>query len=360
MNSRFCKFLVVVLILGFFFVVSSQAKGLKLFGKSDEPAKSAEQQKPLKTEVNQPAVPGGTIKFDIVEHDFGKVGPDSVNDCNFTFTNVGKGLLKIDSVKGTCKCTVPDLKKKEYAPGESGVITVEFHAPKFQGDTSQRVMVFSDDPNNSTAYLTIKAYVQTKVSASPEQMTLSLIAPDGGVSPITLTSLDGKKFAVVKIESPGDVISVPFDPNNIAEKHVFNPVVDVKNLHKYLNGAIVFTITHPECGSIRVQYNCLKEFETSPSVVIIRNAVVGEIQKRTIYITSNYNQPIEIESITSDKGIIKVVDREKTENQYKLVAEIAPPLQEGKLRIFSDTLRIKLAGKEPMNISCRGFYKTDK
>jgi hypothetical protein len=191
-------------------------------------------------------------------------------------------------------------------------------------------------------------------------MTLSLIAPNGGASPITLTSLDGKKFAVVKVESSGNVISVASNPNDIAEKHVFNPVIDVNNLHKYLNGSIVFTLTHPSCGSIRVQYNCLKEFETSPSVIIIRNAVVGEIQKRTVYLTSNYNQPIEIESISSDKGIIKVIDQEKTENQYKLVTEIAPPLQDGRSPVFSDTMHIKLKGKELINISCRGFYKTDK
>ena len=157
-----------------------------------------------------------------------------------------------------------------------------------------------------------------------------------------------------------NVISVASNPNDIAEKHVFNPVIDVNNLHKYLNGSIVFTLTHPSCGSIRVQYNCLKEFETSPSVIIIRNAVVGEIQKRTVYLTSNYNQPIEIESISSDKGIIKVIDQEKTENRYKLVTEIAPPLQDGRSPVFSDTMHIKLKGKELINISCRGFYKTDK
>jgi hypothetical protein len=363
MNSRFCKFMVVVLILGLFFVASSQAKDLKLFGKSDEPAKPAEQHEHAKTEVNQPPVSPASnarIKFDALEHDFGKVSPDSINNCRFTFTNVGKDVLKIDRLQGTCKCTVPDLQKKEYAPGETGEITVEFHAPKYQGDTSQQVMVFSNDSNTPKAQLEIKAYVELQVAVTPEHLTLSLIATDGGASPITLTSLDGKKFAITKIESQGDVISIAFDPNNISEKHVFNPVVNIDNLRKYLNGYVVFDINHPKCNSARIPYSCLKELEASPSVIIIRNAVVGEIQKRTIYLTSNYNQPIEIESISSDKGIIKVIGQEKTENRFKFDVEIAPPLQDGKSRVFSDTLHIKIKDKEQLDVSCRGFYKTDK
>jgi hypothetical protein len=273
---------------------------------------------------------------------------------------VGSDVLKIDRVHGTCKCTVPELQKKEYAPGESGQIAVQFHAPKYQGPTTQHLTVFSNDSNSPRVQLAIKAYVELKVAVTPEQMSLSLIAADGGVSPITLESTDGKEFAVTKVESTGDIVSIEFDTKNSAEKHVLNPVVNSDNLKKYLNGFIVLTLTHPHCKSIRVQYSCLKEFDTSPSVIIIRNAVVGEIQKRPIYLTSNYNQPIEIESISSDKGIIKVISQEKTENQYKLTTEIAPPLQEGQLRVFSDTLHIKLKGKEPIAVSCRGFYKTGK
>lgn len=363
MNNRFCKFLVVVLILGLFSVAPSHAKGLKLFSKPDKPAKPVKQPEPIKTEVNQPSAASASdarIKFDTMEHDFGNVDPDSYNNCKFTFTNAGKDVLKIDRLQGTCKCTVPDLKKKEYSSGESGEITVEFHTPKYQGNTSQQIMVFSNDPNTPKAQLRIKAYVQTKVEASPEQLDLSLIAPNGGASPITLKSLDGEKFAVTKVESSGDVVSIDFDPNDVSEKHVFNPVINIDKLNKYLNGFIIFTLNHSNCKLIRVQYNCLKEFETSPSVIIIRNAVVGEIQKRTVYLTSNYNQPIEIESISSDKGVIKVISQEKTENQYRLVTEVAPPLQEEKSRIFSDVMHIKLKGKEPIDVSCRGFYKMDK
>ncbi len=361
MNKRFYYFIIFVVVSQLLFCSA-------VFAKSDKPKKQAN---PPKNEVNQPATAtpaqkeestvsppsNARIKFDALSHDFGKIGPETNNVCKFKFTNVGKDVLKIDHLQGSCKCTVPDLQKKEYAPGESGEITVQFHSPKFQGDTSQHVMVFSNDPNDPRAELEIKAYVQLLVQVTPDPMTLSLVAPNGGASPIMITSLDGEKFAVTKVESFGNVISMSLDPNKIADKHIFNPVVDINNLRKNLNGAVLFTITHTRCSEIRMPYSCLKEYAATPSVLIVRNAVVGEIQKRTIYLTSNYNQPIEIESVSSEKDVIKVINQKQTENSFEFDIEIAPPLPEAKSRVFSDNLRIKIKGKQQIDVACRGFYK---
>jgi hypothetical protein len=361
MNKKFYSFVIFVVVSQFLFCSA-------VFAKSD---KSKKQAASPKKEVNQPVavapaqnegasitpLSNARIKFDANSHDFGQVGPETDNACTFKFTNVGKDVLKIDRLQGTCKCTVPDLQKKEYAPGESGEISVKFHAPKFKGPTSQHVMVYSNDSNNPRAELEIKASVYLQVQIIPEQVTFSLLDPNAGTGPITISSLDGEKFAVVKIESTGNVVSIAPDPNNITEKHIFKPVVNKDNLRNNLNGFIIFTLTHPKCGEVRTAFSCLKEFETSPSVIIIRNAIVGEIQKRTIYLTSNYNQPIDIESVTTDKGIIKVVKQQKTENRFEFYVEIAPPLSESKSRVFSDTLHIKLKGKEQLDVACRGFYK---
>jgi len=366
MNKRFCNFLVIVSVCSLLlFVISSQsqAKSKKPFiklGDKKTPAKQAESAKP---EANQPQTPQSSppsdakIKFDSLEHDFGKIGPDSLNTCKFTFKNAGKDILKIDRLQGTCKCTVPDLQKKEYAPGESGEISVEFHAPKFQGDTSQHVIVFSNDSNNPRAELAIKAYVQLQVQVKPEQIDLSLVDPNAGIGPITITSLDGERFAITKVESTGDVVSFAIDTNNISDKHVLKPVVNLDNLRKNLNGSILFTLNHPKCQETRITFSCLREFEASPSVIILRNAVAGEVQKRSIFLTSNYNKPIEIDSVTSDKGILKMVNQQETENRFQFDVDITPPPQDGKLRVFSDVLRIKIKGKEEITVPCRGFYK---
>ncbi|MCX5638151.1 MAG: DUF1573 domain-containing protein [Planctomycetota bacterium] len=59
------------------------------------------------------------ISFEKTVCDLGEVGQDSKNTCGFKFTNTGQGLLKIGNIKRTCGCTVFELDKKEYEPGQS-------------------------------------------------------------------------------------------------------------------------------------------------------------------------------------------------------------------------------------------------
>ena len=153
------------------------------------------------------------------------------------------------------------------------------------------------------------------------------------------------------------MITFVFDPNNISQKHILKPVVDIARLRDHLMGFITFTLNHPKCKEVRVKWSCLREFETTPSVIILRNAVVGEVQKRIIYLTSNYNKPIEIESVTTDKSIVKVTNQQQTENRFQFDVDITPPAKESRLRVFSDVLHIKVKGKEEITIPCRGFYK---
>ena len=299
----------------------------------------------------------GKISFKEVTHDFGDVIPDGYSNCTFKFSNTGQSTLNITKTKGTCKCTVPKLKKKEYAPGESGEITVRFHAPKYNGKTSQHIFVSSDDPDNPKVELTIKANVKTYVKADPDIMTLSLVEANAGAGAITVSSIDGEKFAITKIDTgKNEAISIDFDPANIAQVHVLEPKIDSEKLKRRLNGAIVITVNHTKTKSLRVSYNCMKEFEASPSSLILRNAKPGVVQKRQVYLTSNYNQDIEIESVTTDKGIVKVVGQNKTENRFEFDVEITPPDKTGKMRYFSDVLRIKIKNKAAIVINCRGFY----
>lgn len=358
MNGKFYNYIVLAIVSLFLLSLiscqpESSAKSAVDSNKLDKPEKTAKSAPSEKTE--KPASLA-TIKFDSMTHDFGEVAPDSYNDCVFKFTNTGTGTLEITGTKGTCKCTVPNLSKKDYAPGETGELKVRFHAPKFQGPTSQHIFVFTNDPNSSKAELEIKARVKSQVVVEPETMSLSLIAPNADANTITVKSVDGEKFAIKKIESAGEVFSINFDPNNIADTHVLLPVVDVNNLRRYLSGYLMIETTHPTCKSARMQYNCMREFEALPSALIVRDAVAGQPEKRTISLTSNYNEDITIESIVSDKGLIKVVGQNKTENHFEFEVEITPPARDGKLRVFSDTLHINIKGKESLDILCRGFY----
>ena len=70
------------------------------------------------------------ISFEKTVYDLGDVGPGTKNECEFRFTNTGRGLLKIGNISRTCGCTVFHLDKNEYDPNETGVIKVIYTAGK--------------------------------------------------------------------------------------------------------------------------------------------------------------------------------------------------------------------------------------
>ena len=85
------------------------------------------------------------LKVEKPVHDFGKVAPNKKYNCQFEFKNVGDAQLKIAKIQSTCGCTVPQLKKKIYAPGESGTVHVAFRTPTRAGKTSKRLYILSND-----------------------------------------------------------------------------------------------------------------------------------------------------------------------------------------------------------------------
>ncbi|KAF0096238.1 MAG: hypothetical protein E1N59_205 [Puniceicoccaceae bacterium 5H] len=73
----------------------------------------------------------------------------------FEFTNTGDEPILIQRVQSSCGCTVPELKKHEYAPGESGEITAVFTFGQRQGRQSKHLGVYTDHGNYNLELTTI-------------------------------------------------------------------------------------------------------------------------------------------------------------------------------------------------------------
>lgn len=100
------------------------------------------------------------LNFEETSHDFGSLKKNSVVNTEFVFTNTGKQDLNIRTLKPNCGCTVTKLEKKDYAPGESGKISVEFNSTGRRGNQQKSIIVFSNDPSAPSQRLIIKAKVQ--------------------------------------------------------------------------------------------------------------------------------------------------------------------------------------------------------
>ena len=95
--------------------------------------------------------PTDSIKQTIIEWtegtniDFGTMKQGDTLNVSIPFKNVGNKPLIISNVTAGCGCTIPEIPKKPYAPGETGVIKATFDSNKGQvGHNSKQVTVYSN------------------------------------------------------------------------------------------------------------------------------------------------------------------------------------------------------------------------
>ena len=99
------------------------------------------------------------IKFEKIEHDFGKILQGEQVSYTFKFKNVGDAPLIISSIEKTCGCTTPDFSSAPIKPGDSGKITITYDSKGHKGFQNKRLVVKANT-NPSETILRIKAQVE--------------------------------------------------------------------------------------------------------------------------------------------------------------------------------------------------------
>jgi len=302
------------------------------------------------------------IEFENVVCDLGKIGPGTKNVCDFKFTNVGDGLLKIKKISKTCGCTPFTLKKRDYAPGESGTLKVRYNASNRAGPTTKHLNVSTNDEANPKIRLTVKGRIIEIVSYEPKKLKLVLNKENPSCPEITLKSVDDRPFSIKGFKTTGrfksteNSITADYDPSVKAAEFVIQPKVDVAKLQRGTSGRIAITLACPQNHVVSIPFKVLPKFKIDPRSISIFNAEAGKPVTREVWIVNNYDEDFEIESTSSQKGTIKVLSQERKDKHCKFDLEITPPAAEGKKKLFTDTLIVNIKDGEKLKISCRGYY----
>ena len=120
------------------------------------------------------------LKFESQEINFGKIDEGKPVNLAFTFKNTGNSILYIKSIRPSCGCTVIQLKKKKYKPGENGTIPVKFISNGFGGRKIMKsIGVTSNDDKNPYIRLKIIGQVTLKnfarIEVSPSSIDFKII-----------------------------------------------------------------------------------------------------------------------------------------------------------------------------------------
>jgi hypothetical protein len=111
------------------------------------------------TETPTEPLPTGPpdIEFTSTRYDFGAVTDAGPFTAAFEFRNAGGGTLIITGTTASCGCTVPQLEKHEYGPGEKGVLNVVFDPSNRSGGFVKYVFVTSNSIHSNYVKLAITA-----------------------------------------------------------------------------------------------------------------------------------------------------------------------------------------------------------
>jgi hypothetical protein len=299
---------------------------------------------------------GPKIEFKQEVYDFGNVGPGTNNLCEFNFTNTGNAPLKIREITKTCGCTPFSLEKKEYAPGESGTLKVNYFSEELHGQATKNLIIHSNDPARPEVTLAVKANIMIQVDHEPKTLNLLLNQENADCPQLTLTSVDEKPFSIMSFKSTANCITADFDPSVKATKFVLQPKVDMEMLEKTMIGRIEIGLDHPDCKTISVGINTKPKFKISPRSIIVRGMASKQPIVKKLRILNNYNEDFELDTVWSSKGNIKVLTNAIVPDGYELELEITPPTPKNTKSIFTDTFHIKTKDGLQLEIPCNVFY----
>lgn len=108
------------------------------------------------------------ITVEAIDADWGHVVNGDILSRDLIVRNEGQADLVVDSVTTSCSCTQATVTPMTLAPGERGVLHIEFdsgaHGPELTGELIRQVFVTSNDPQQPEAQIEFTVFVDPKPS----------------------------------------------------------------------------------------------------------------------------------------------------------------------------------------------------
>ena len=146
------------------------AAGLLAMGANGANAQSLDRENlsPENPAVMQPGLENkGNLVFSSKTQDAGEIFDQETVTLSYLFRNTGVGPVTITQVKTSCGCTVPELEKKTYMPGESGNLNVAFDPKGKHGTIARNITIYTDAETTPTITLIVRAMVKPIVVLEP-------------------------------------------------------------------------------------------------------------------------------------------------------------------------------------------------
>ena len=132
--------------------------------------------------------------------------------------------------------------------------------------------------------------------------------------------------------------------------------MNVHKLRTSSSGRIEIVVDHPETQKLEIHFNVLSKFRISPATIIINDVQPGKPITKNVWILSDDEQELEVESARSARRAIRILNEEKIGNRYKFAIEITPPAEKNDRGFFVDTFLVQMKNGDTLKVTCKGYY----
>jgi hypothetical protein len=278
-----------------------------------------------------------TIQFDQTVFDFGSTSQVATVSGVFRFKNVGDGLLKVETPKPSCGCTVAEVKPDTLKPGETGELPFTLQLGQVKALFEKHIAVRSNDPKTPEVSLTIKADYTPLYDINPITLAPKLEFGVNDVSQFTtIVRTDGKSLRLARLVASKPWITASVEPGAQADDATARIRVTIqrdgspRRFNEYVH---VYTAeqTNTPVSSIYVYGQVLGEVSLSPEALYwsitgaskTAEARPEAVVLRRVTIRSANGKPFQLKNPQSTiKGMKVEVIPKEAGKVYELVARL--------------------------------------
>lgn len=137
---------------------------------------------PMEQDVGNSVQAYPELVLDQTKIELGTISDEEPKSMKVGFKNAGAAKLIISSIRGSCGCTVPQLAKMEYAPGEGGTLDITFNPHGKRDAQHTTVTIASNDRTHPSAVIDILSTVRPTVSCDPMNVAFNQLAKGKGAT----------------------------------------------------------------------------------------------------------------------------------------------------------------------------------
>lgn len=276
-------------------------------------------------------------------YDFGTALSGETVTHTFEFKNVGKGRLVIGGVRTSCGCTAATPTKTNLAPGEAGQVTVGFDTRFQKGHQVRTITLYTNDPSNPQAAMTLQGDIKQQVAATPSQIDFGKVRRGTEVTKeVVISDLTGRNgFSVGPVSNANPAIRVIQEPG---KDHKPGDKIKITLLKTMPVGPFDDTIkivTNRAPVQVDIFGTVQGDLDVAPAQISFGIVQPGRGATRIVRLTNTGSKLIKLLGISSSNaGVTASAEPVKPGREFRITIQLNRSVPDGQvhglLRIMTD------------------------